>query len=190
MAQTRAADQRTLVKQLTRHAADRLMPDDLKVPWDEEQFGDDRIALFLRSVALGLDIDTSLAVSGWPNGQYWNWIRQGGSPRSKNPDPDPQDPYKTFCEILEMAYGTAKATAVFVIADAIRHGNAGAAMWWLERRFPREFGLGTRFEINTGNGETRTPVIVLMPDNGRRLEPYDGELTESTIDGETGKVFS
>ena len=74
MAQTRAAGQRTLVKQLTRHAADRLMPDDLKVPWDEEQFGDDRIALFLRSVALGLDIDTSLAVSGWPNGQYWNWI--------------------------------------------------------------------------------------------------------------------
>jgi hypothetical protein len=145
-------------------------------------FYDDRIALFLRSVALGLDIDTSLAVSGWPNGQYWNWIRQGGSPRSKSPDPDPQEPYKTFCEILEMAYGTAKATAVFVIADAIRHGSVPASMWWLERRFPREFGLGTRFEINTGSGETRTPVIVMMPDNGRRLEPYDGELTESVID--------
>jgi len=81
-----------------------------------------------------------------------------------------------------MAYGTAKATAVFVIADAIRHGNVSASMWWLERRFPREFGLGTRFEINTGSGETRTPVIVLMPDNGRRLEPYDGELPESVID--------
>jgi len=75
-----------------------------------------------------------------------------------------------------------KATAVFVIAEAIGHGNAGSAMWWLERRYPKEFCLGTRFETNNGSGETRSPVIVLMPDNGRRLEPYNGELTESVID--------
>lgn len=48
--------------------------------------------------------------------------------------------------------------------------------------YAREYGLETTFEIISSNGETRTPGIVWMQDNGHRVEPYYGVPSESVID--------
>jgi hypothetical protein len=180
MTQSRNQQQKSLVKELTKHAIDRLMPEAFVPVWDESIFPE-KVALMLRGVALGLDIETSITFAGWNNFDYSDWLSRGSSMRSRKPVAEPESPYIEFCEYLEMAVATAKATAVFVVAAAIRNGSVPAAQWWLERRARKEYSTGAELPQEI-RGALQTITLVL-PDNGRADAPaMDKEMLESDLE--------
>lgn len=73
------------------------MPETFVPVWNEEIFPE-KVALMLRGVALGLDIETAITFAGWNNFDYLDWLSKGASPRSRKPVEHPESPYVEFCE--------------------------------------------------------------------------------------------
>jgi len=85
---------------------------------------------------------------------YYNWIERGENPRG------PEDEiYVQFMQEIKKAEAECIAKNIDIIEKAAeRPNNWTAAAWWLERRFPSDFGK--RIELELGPSK----VLIALQD--------------------------
>ena len=77
---------------------------------------------------------------------WYRWLREGEA--SDNPD----DLKRQFYESVKKAEANAIARNVALIQRAAQEGNWQAAAWWLERKFPSEWGKKDKLDIGADDG--------------------------------------
>ena len=90
---------------------------------------------YQKHVAQALGIDEST---------WYRWLQKGESETNEN------SIYREFYKSIKKAEAKAVARNVALIQRAAQEGNWQAAAWWLERKFPAEWGKRDKLDINAG----------------------------------------
>jgi hypothetical protein len=91
---------------------------------------DPRVVTLLNAISLGNSRTDAAAFAGIHRDTLYDWLQ--------NP---------TFSDALEKAEAEAKVRAVSHIIRAAQGGTWQAAAWWLERRYPKEFGRREQVDV-------------------------------------------
>lgn len=109
-------------------------------------------------VALGNNIEDAVILAEVSKQTFYNWVHRGQlelDRLERNPDTEinPDEAiYADFVDSLQRAKRQAKSRNIAAIQKAVNNGSFRAAQWWLERRYPHEFGKIQRVEYtNTSN---------------------------------------
>src|SRR5438045_3303255 len=91
---------------------------------------DPRVATLLSAIGLGNTRTDAAAYAAVHRDTFYDWLA--------NP---------TFSDAVEKAEAEAKVRAVGQIIRAAHNGTWQAAAWWLERRYPREYGRHEQVDV-------------------------------------------
>ena len=92
---------------------------------------------YQKHVAQALGVDEST---------WYRWLREGEQSEDEN------DLKYKFYQSIKKAEAKAVARNVALIQRAAQDGNWQAAAWWLERRFPEEWGKKDKLNLKTDDG--------------------------------------
>ena len=77
---------------------------------------------------------------------WFRWLREGEQSEDEN------GLKKQFYDSVKKAEAKAVARNVALIQRAAQEGNWQAAAWWLERRYPEEWGKKDKLNLKTDDG--------------------------------------
>lgn len=86
----------------------------------------------VRAIKAGNRLDVAARYAGISETTYHRWMQEGETAKS--------GAKREFWETVMEARAIAEVSAVSVILSAARSGSWRAAAWWLERRYPQEYG--------------------------------------------------
>jgi len=89
---------------------------------------------------------------------WYRWLREGEQ------STDPKNLKRQFYEAIKKAEGRAIARNVALIQKAAQDGNWQASAWWLERRYPEEFGRRERIAFDN---EPKLNIRIELVDNDK-----------------------
>ena len=92
---------------------------------------------YQKHVAQALGVDEST---------WYRWLREGEQSEDEN------DLKYKFYQSIKKAEAKAVARNVALIQRAAQEGNWQAAAWWLERKFPAEWGKRDKLDIGADDG--------------------------------------
>jgi len=92
---------------------------------------------YQKHVAQALGVDEST---------WYRWLREGEQSEDEN------DLKYKFYQSIKKAEAKAVARNVALIQRAAQEGNWQAAAWWLERKFPSEWGKKDKLDIGADDG--------------------------------------
>ena len=92
---------------------------------------------YQKHVAQALGVDEST---------WYRWLREGEQSEDEN------DLKYKFYQSIKKAEARAIARNVALIQRAAQEGNWQAAAWWLERKFPSEWGKKDKLDIGADDG--------------------------------------
>lgn len=75
---------------------------------------------------------------------FYRWLREGERAKSGL--------VRQFYEAVKRAEAEAIARNIALIQKAAQEGNWQAAAWWLERKYPEEWGRKDKMDIHTEGG--------------------------------------
>lgn len=155
-------------RQLINTSVMKLLPTtDLPVDVSEIEKVEPRAVTFLRCLFSGLLVVDAISISGFSDQMYCDWLRLGGSKRSRTPVDDPQEPYKTFAAYLEVVLAAPRALAIANIMRAVYDGDVEASKWWLAKRYRSEFGDGSMVGVELKSpGGAKARVLVMANEDG------------------------
>lgn len=87
---------------------------------------------------------------GIPEGTWYRWLSEG--------EKEKKGLKREFYESIKKAEAEAIARNVEIIQKAAKIGNWQAAAWWLERKFPDEWGKKDKLGLE-GNGAIEIKVV-------------------------------
>jgi hypothetical protein len=121
----------------------------------------------LENLAAGATVQASCLAAGIARQTFYDWRAKAEAGES---------PFVEFFAAVEQAEAQAQVERVTVIRQAMADSWQAAA-WWLERRFPEDWGRRERHEHSSPAGNP-LKVQVEGADTAARLEPYLPAITE------------
>lgn len=112
-----------------------------------------RIVLALRQ---GAYVETAAAAAGINKTTLYDWLKRGARG---------EEPFATFSADIEAAQADAELRDVKLVGEAAKT-DWRAAAWRLERKFPKRYGLQSRHEVSTPEGELPPHVTIVYPARG------------------------
>lgn len=113
-----------------------------------------------QAIAAGNYQRTAMKLAGIGESTFYQWLELGRQGRK---------PYKEFAESVEKAQAQAEARNVAIIEQAASESWQAAA-WWLERRFPDDWGRKERVEhggnVTLGLYDARDELLKRLGEDG------------------------
>ena len=110
----------------------------------KNKLNEDLISEASRLVKAGLHLSHVAQALGISRQTFYNWLRKGEETQKGLE-------YRFYEEITK-AEAEAIARNVALIQKAAQEGNWQAAAWWLERKYPEEWGRKDRVNVDTDEG--------------------------------------
>jgi hypothetical protein len=119
------------------------------------------------ALKLGLPHSQAADLVGISRTTYWSWIRKGA-------DPDAPEEYRSFLSRVRQAEAEGTMFHLGNVKTAAESGNWTASGWWLERKYPVEFGRTEISRVNYGKMSDRD-LIEMATQLGVTISTEEGD---------------
>ena len=124
-------------------------------------------AAIVESIKRGCTFKAAALAAGIAEGTFFKWMKRGEQAKKGR--------FFEFRQAIKKAEAEAVSFAVSCIFQQVKKGNWQAAAWWLERRYPEDWGKKERVEMETNNSFP-------LPREITREDAEEGEIIIEAID--------
>lgn len=116
------------------------------------KFVEERRKHFLQATSLGVPHKQACMAAGWSEGSAYNYLSEGRAARILAERGDKltqrQQEAREFLDQVEAQTARGLQAALGCVLQNVQRGDWRAAAWWVEHKFPDEFGRNTKVDFN------------------------------------------